>query len=150
MKLFLMVSGGLFCLICLFVLGIFLYGNLTGPSLDKESKLWVDKVVPEILSTWSPEILIQNSSSEFLNVVSKETIKNSLIESSEVLGSLKEYKGSRGESGIHIGGQGKVITAEYVVEIDFEKGSATIFIQSVKENGEWKIRNFALSPQDSP
>ena len=140
-----MVLGGIFLAILLVGIAFYGYTALSGKSLDRESKAWVDKIVPEVVSSWDSQKLIDNGSSEFLQVSSTENIKAGFSQLVDQFGSMKTYVESKGEAGIHLNNFSQTITAEYTAEVQFEKGTAEIYIQGIKENNQWKVRNFQVS-----
>jgi hypothetical protein len=125
--------------------GFFIYGSIVGPELDKESKDWVDKIVPEIISSWDVDGIISNSSSELLRVTPREKLKKLFTTLSNELAHLKEYKGATGESWIDFNNGVKTITAVYIAEAVFTKGSAQIAIRGIKEADGWKLCSFHVT-----
>lgn len=124
--------------------------QMDGKALDKESKEWVDEVVPNILSSWDADQVAKHASSEFLSAASEEDLDHFTSMLRDKYGPLVKYNGSSGESGKHLNVTNLVfvntmISAEYVIEADFAKGSPRIFIQGVKRDGLWKIRVFHVT-----
>lgn len=145
MKKTLMVLGGIFIVILIAVATYFIYFFFfVGPVLDKESKAWVDEIVPKIITTWDADELLKVGSPEFLSTVSREEIKSLFSTLATELGTLKKYSGSMGEAGIEIHNGQKTIKAKYLVEADFTKRSAEIDVQGIKEDGVWKIFGFRI------
>jgi hypothetical protein len=150
MKKFLMISGVVFWV--LFVVGAFFL--IRGLSLDASSKTFVDKVIPNIISTWSEQELLKHSSVALKTVVSdphKQAYFDQIWTGYIKLGALKKYEGSNGQSlqsGHFLTGKNDPktfnVTAEYVADADFQNGSAQIKIQLVYENSEWKINQFSV------
>jgi hypothetical protein len=143
MKRTLMIFGGIFAAIIIALVIYFAYFFIfIGPVLDKESKAWVDEIVPKIVATWDVDKLVKNGSSEFLNTVSREEIEKLFFTLSTELGTLEKYNGSKGEAGIEIHNGQKTTRAKYLAEADFVKRSAEINVQGIKEKGVWKISGF--------
>lgn len=122
----------------------FLILNYYGNKFDKESKAYVDQTAPIIIVNWNSEELITYSHPELLKVASPQKLKNFFNIFSERLGNLKEYSGSKGEATIHIDQIGIAVTAEYVIEAEFEKAPAKIRIQLIKQNNKWQILGFQV------
>ncbi len=122
--------------------------TIDGPALDRESKAWVDEILPQILTTWDSQAITKHASSEWLASVPADENERYAVWARENIGTLTKYGTSTGESGIHINNFSSKITAEYVVEADFTKGHARVFIQGVMENDEWKI--FMLHVDTNP
>lgn len=139
MKNILMVLGIIFVVIIVIVGGFFAYYFLSAGPLDKESKTWVDTVMPKILETWDPNEIIKNASPEWLQTVPEEKTKEFTDAVRQEFGTLAKYASSTGEAGIRVNNFSTTITAEYIVEADFTKGHGRVFIKGIKENGQWKI-----------
>lgn len=149
MRKILMVLGGIFVAILIAVVIYFIYLFVfIGPVLDKESKAWVDEIMPKIITTWDVNELINDGSTEFLNTVPREEIENLFSTLSTALGIFEKYNGSIGEAGIEIHNGQKTIRAKYIVEADFTKQLAEIDIRGIKENGAWKIFGFHVNIKD--
>jgi hypothetical protein len=142
------------------LMGVFLivsYGFLIGPGLDKESaaldteaKIWVDNVVPHIVSSWNTAELMKNGSSEFVDSISGDDAAKMMTHFSDDLGPLKHYNGSTGKVTVSVSNFKKTLTAVYQAKADFEKGSADILIDAIREDGQWKIYNFHVTIKDIP
>src|SRR5262245_15800289 len=99
MKKLLIILGGIFAIILILFLVVFGYASIVGPRLDRESKAWVDDLVPKIVTRWDANILAENSSAELLKVSSKEEFLRTFAILSDELGTMEKYKGSQGEAG---------------------------------------------------
>jgi len=149
MKKALTILGGIFiCLIVVAVVG-FSVLNYFGNKLDKESKSYVDEVIPIIIADWNSKELINRASPEFLESTPLDKLNSFMNACSKRLGKLKEYKGAKGQAGIHygIGIKNKSTTAEYVAEAIFDNASATIQIQLVLRNDIWHILGFRVNSE---
>ncbi|OGT98671.1 MAG: hypothetical protein A2298_05280 [Gammaproteobacteria bacterium RIFOXYB2_FULL_38_6] len=92
--------------------------------------------------------LINRSSPELLKVAPKEKMEELFNAFSKKLGSLKEYKGSKGQSNTSVTTQnGKVITGVYVAEAIFEKAPATIQFRIIKHDNQWQILEFRVNSE---
>lgn len=123
------------------------YATYTGSRLDASSKVYVDANVPPIISSWSTTELLSRASPELRNVISNEELSQ-LFNKLSQLGGLIKYEGATGGSNtIVTPANGKVVTADYEAHATFERGSATIKVRLIRENGEWALLKFFV---DSP
>jgi len=118
-----------------------------GKKLDRESKAFADNSVMAIVSDWSVEELRKRASPEFENEVDYDEIQE-YMDSLGELGKFVSYQGSNGESTITLSPRyGYEITAEYTGTANFEAGSAEIQVLLTKQEGQWQILDFRVSPQ---
>lgn len=124
------------------LLAYFIY---QGSKLDASSKAYVDENVPKIVSGWATQNLVDRASPELLRVVTPiEAAK--LFQKLSILGSLRNYQGSRGQATFYYTSKdGKVISANYVAKADFVKGQAEINIKLIQHNGNWQILSFYVN-----
>jgi len=143
-----MILGAVFGAVMLFFIlnfsWLLVYGFTHGPSLDKESKAWVDAIVPQVVSKWNADAFLQDSSSELKQTQSKAQISQLMTAFSNQFGPMKKYEGSTGQSLINVNNFHATITAEYRADIVFANGSTTVDILGIKENGQWKILTFLV------
>ena len=146
MKKFFTILGGIFAvLIFVAVVGFFILNHF-GTGLDEESKSYVDSNLPQIITNWNVDELINRASPELMKVAPKEKIKELFNAFSERLGPLKEYRGSNGQANMSVTTQeGKVITAAYVAEAIFEKAPATIQFRIIKHENNWQVLEFRVN-----
>lgn len=141
MKKILMFLGGVFLVLIVVIVILAIKAN----ALDKESKQYVDTVIPAITSDWNIKEVEDRASPEFKAAVNNEDL-NKLFGMFRKLGKLKEYKGCKGDSNISLTtGQGKVITAAYVVNADFDTGPAEIYISLIKHGDLWQILGLRIN-----
>ena len=144
-KLFTILGGIFAALIFVAVVGFFIINHF-GSGLDEESKACIDSNLPQILTNWDIDELINRASPELLEVVPKEKIQELLKVFMARLGPLKEYKGSKGQSHMSVTTQnGKVITGVYIAEADFAKAPATINFRIIKHDNKWQILDFRVT-----
>jgi hypothetical protein len=125
--------------------GGFLYLKNLGEAMDKESKAYVDDAIVKIVSSWSKEELRSRASPEFLKTAQPQDLEKLFAVFSK-LGKMKEYKGSHGNANINFTTkQGKVIIAQYLAEIEFEKDSAKALLLIEKKNDRWVIHRFEIN-----
>lgn len=145
MKKTLIILGVIF--IVLVVIGVIGFSILAvkGSALDKESKAYVDKVTPIILSNLKKETLFQYADEQLKNSVKPEEFEK-IFNWFTKLGKFKEYKESKGQATISITPKsGKVITGYYEAQAEFETGPATIKVTTIKRGNDWKIIGFHIN-----
>lgn len=112
--------------------------------LDKESRAYVDEVVPIIVASWNSKELINRASPEFLRAIPAEKIELLFDTLSKQMGPMKEYKGSAGQAEIIITSEDEIITANYLARAVFERVPAKIKVQTILRNDEWQILGFRV------
>lgn len=140
-----MIFGGIFLVLTVMAAIAFVVLAIKGSALDKESKAYIDEVVPEICSDLRMWTLSKYASPELLNSAlpaEQEKIFNAF----KKLGQFKEYKESRGDAKLFYTTQdGKAITAEYTAQVEFESGPAQVNVSLIKKGDQWKIRGFRIN-----
>ena len=137
-----MILGAIF--LAVVIIGIIGFSILAvkGSALDRESKAYVDKVVPIILSNLKKEIFLQYADDQLKNSVKPEELDRIFNWFSK----LGKYKESKGQAIISITPKtGEVITAYYEAQVEFETGPATIKVTTIKKGNEWKIIGFHIN-----
>jgi hypothetical protein len=61
------------------------------------------------------------------------------------LGPIKECKGSSGDSFINFTPNGEQVTGTYIVNADFEKGSAKLQIRIILHEDKWQLLLFNVN-----
>ena len=116
-----------------------------GTALDKESKAYVDKVVPIICADLRTETLSRYASKELLASATPEEFEK-IFAWFKKLGKFKEFKESSGQANMSYTTQaGKSITGQYVAQVEFETGPAQVVIVTVKTGDAWKIQMFKIN-----
>ena len=144
MKKILMVVGAIF--ICLILVGVIVLSGLYyfASRLNKESKAYVDEVIPIIVSSWNSKELINHASPEFLQVVPAEEIESLFSMFSEQMGPLREYRGSTGRAKVSITAKRKVVVADYLIKAVFERAPAKIEVRTILRDDKWQILGFRV------
>jgi hypothetical protein len=122
-----------------------------GRGLDRESKAYADSAIIAIASQWSEKDLTDRASPQLMATVKDPADLDRVVGMWRMLGPLKKYDGSKGDS--HIGyfwPQGEKITAVYVARAEFDHGSAMIKLSLVKLDGVWKILGINVVPDSFP
>ena len=133
--------------VCLIVTGGIVFSGLYyfAARLDMEARTYIDKIIPIIATSWSPEELINHASPEFLQEMPPEKIELLFDILSKHIGPLEEYKGTNGKIDISISSEGKpIIIGDYTAEAVFKNGPAKIRIQLIRRNDEWQIFGFLV------
>jgi hypothetical protein len=143
MKRFLVVLGAVFAII-LVVAGVGIaFIAVNGNRLDKESKAYADDTIPAITQRWDQDAITKRESPEFARATSSDDLTKLLSMLRDDLGDFRKYKGAKGEANISLTTQnGKIITATYVADVDFDKAPATIQLRLIKHGDQWQILGF--------
>jgi len=144
MKKVLTVLGGIF--LCVLVAGgvIFAVLAFSGSRLDKESKAYVDEVVPKICGDLKMNTLMNFAAPNLVN--SPKADMEKVFTLYNKLGKFIKFNESTGQANISYTTQnGKVVTARYSAKVDFETGPARIDIGLIKEKDAWKIMSFYIN-----
>ncbi len=142
-----LVKISLFCIaIVLFGIIFFRLIAFHGSILDKESKLFIDQLIPSIITEWNARDLVQHASPEFLKVSPEPSLLSFFRMLEQRLGKLKKFSGSEGEATISLSlTKGKKNFAQYRLQAEFEKGPATIDVGLVKNHGKWQVLSFRVN-----
>ncbi len=113
--------------------------------LNKESKLYVDNVLPIILKDLDEKTFLKFASPELKKAVPKEKF-HKIFNIYKKLGKFEKYIGSKGKAkkSFTLKGQ-KWIYANYIAAAKFTNGDAKIKLTVIKENGNWYIYYFKIS-----
>lgn len=139
-----MILGGIFLVIVIVAVIGFAIIATKGSALDKESKAYVDEVVPMILTDLNQETLFKYASPELIDSASQEEF-DKLFNWFNKLGDFKEYKESSGQAGMHYNQKGETISAQYVAQVEFENGPAQVAVGIIKKDDRWQIFNFRIN-----
>jgi hypothetical protein len=143
--LFIILGAIFLALIVLAAIGIGI-SAFKGAALDKESKAYVDAAVPAIVTSWSPQELLNRASPELTLTTRPEDVER-FFQSLRSLGKLRQYKGSQGQAIIyHDLAKGTTISANYRATTEFEAGSAKIYLKLIKHGDHWQIGGFHVEP----
>jgi hypothetical protein len=147
----LLIFGGLCATGFLLLIVLIAFIAYTGAGLDRESKTYADAAIIAVASQWNEKELTDRASPQFMAAVKDPADLDRAVGMWRLLGPLKKYEGSRGDSHIELRGfSGRTITAVYVARAEFEHGSARIKITLIKSDGAWKVFNFTVAPDSFP
>ncbi len=132
------------CIVVIGGAGLFFLAR-DGMALDTESKAYVDKSVAAITDDWDAGALWQRGSPRFRQVTKQQDLRNFFDAAREALGRLVASRGGTGQAMISIVNATKVVTGNYTVHAQFEKGDADIQIGIVKDGSQWRIEGFHIN-----
>ncbi len=132
------------CLVVAAGIGVFFLAR-GGMALDAESKAYVDKSVTAITLDWDADALWQQSSPHFRQMTKQEDLRNFFDAAREALGRLVATRGATGQATISVVNAVKIVTANYTVRAQFEKGDADILVGVVKNGSQWRIEGFHIN-----
>ncbi len=113
--------------------------------MNKSSKEYMDKAIPAISSDWNAKALEERASGEFKNTLDDGELKKILDVFNKKLGKMKVYLWSNGQSRVLINNYRLVIIAEYVSDVEFEKGDATILTSLIRKGDKWEILGYKVN-----
>jgi len=147
MKRFLMVVGTLTVVVVGGVaLGLVLYAP-EGRRLDASSRDYASHVVETAMKDWDASALRAESSEELLASAPEDKVARMLGAFSTRLGPIRTHAAPQGESHLSMVPFKKVVTADYIVPVTFEKAEGRIKLRLVQKQGEWKLLSVYV---DSP
>ena len=145
-------------LLCIMVIAIYFVLSAHTIKYEKESRRYIQEVIPLILSSWDPVAFIRNSPPE-LPLDTSSSIHNYFSIQSEHFSSLKEYRlletqlVGRTDLHIHMGVTKETIILKNAIIFDhaifavFEKAQAIIHVETVKlEQVGWRIASMKIEP----
>jgi hypothetical protein len=150
MKKLLIISGTVLLVVILLVAVIVGVAAVRGSSFDKESKAYVDRNLPLIISKWNEQELWSQASPEFRKNTKKEDLARVFAGMSSKFGKMQSYEGSEGQSYVDDTGLSshneKLVTAVYDAMVSFSGGRlAVIRISLIKHGDVWQIEDFNIN-----
>jgi hypothetical protein len=150
MKKLLAVVGVVALVALVFIVALVSVVAVKGRRLDAESRLYADRTIVAIVSDWNERALLDQVSPEF-TAVCPPTCINALFVQAGKLGALKRYLGSKGQANVnYLIGKGTSVTATYLAHAAFAHGRASIKLDIVKRDGQWRIEGFFVHLDDAP
>jgi hypothetical protein len=120
-----------------------------GRTFDRESRAFVDNLVPALAAKWSKQQFLELAAPE-LRTIAKPDQLDALFNRLSQLGPLVKYEGATGQSSVfYTFGFGSRISAFYVAKAQFQNGSASFRIGLLKREGRWMIQSFYVDPASS-
>ena len=140
------ISAGI---VAVFVVGVavaFIVLSRSGTEIEKDAQAYIDANIPQIVTNWDAQELINRASPALLEVASKEQFTALFTTLSDKLGSLIEYKGSRGQTNMTLTiNDGRVVTGTYEADAVFTKAPAVILCRIVRQGAAWTIEEFRVN-----
>ncbi len=129
----------IYAIAILIIVGIVI-GHSKGKALDKESKAYVDQVVPLICANLNMDTMSKYASKELLSSATPEKFEITFIWF-KGLKEFKEFKESSGQAYMSVG---KPVTGRYTAKVEFETGPAIVHILVIKKSENWKVQSFKI------
>jgi hypothetical protein len=121
-----------------------------GRALDAESRLYADRTIIAIVSDWDERALLDQAGPEFKKACPARCIDALFVQAGD-LGALKHYLGAKGQANMnYLIGEGTSVTATYIARAAFEHGAASIKLDIVKREGQWRIAGFFVHLDNAP
>jgi len=138
------IIGGAIVILLIGAISLFFMLNRMAPQVQKDALDYVDTNVPLIIRNWDSGELIGRASRGLLNVVPREQFVELFNTLSQKLGSLKEYRGSTGQTNLRTSFKGINRTGVFEAEAVFAKAPAIILCRIVWQGNAWKIEEFRV------
>jgi hypothetical protein len=110
-----------------------------GRRLDASSRDYASHLLDTTLKTWDLEGIKSEASEQFLGAVPDEKLARLLSTFAKRLGAIQSHGDPRGESRLSVWNFHKVITADYVVPVTFEKAGGTIALRFILDGDQWRL-----------
>jgi hypothetical protein len=138
MNKFFQIMGIIFC--GLLVVGGIGFGvlSLQGMGLDKESKVYAEKLFPELLKDLRPETFVKFLAEEDKPKVDRTTMERMFSKVRKDHGAFKKVGEIKGEAMVHFTPAGKMVYAKYQAQAEYEKGTVPVQLTLVKKQ-EWRL-----------
>ncbi len=117
------------------------------PDPDRDSKAYLDRVVPVVFKDWDPTLILREADPRLKEYVGNnpELFLSHLQIMKETVGAMKTYRGCV-EGQAEIPNKENLLVKGYVVDADFEKGNNKIVLETALSGGKWHLSFFVLDP----
>ncbi|HZZ26531.1 MAG TPA: hypothetical protein VFE46_00885 [Pirellulales bacterium] len=116
--------------------------------LSGEATAYLETEVPKIVEHWNSQELIDAATPELISAAKSSDGIERLFTMFRQLGALKHLDKPHGEIIVNTStNHGSETTGNYTIPADFEKGSATIHVQLLRNGGGWKINGFHIDSE---
>lgn len=139
MKRFLMIVGGVTLGVVGLLTGAFIWMASEGRRLDASSQDYVAQVLDDTLRHWDRSALRAEASDELIAALPDHKVDQLLTVFAERLGPIQAHGAPQGESRMNVAPFQKLVTAEYVTPVTFEKASGQVALRLIQKNGRWKL-----------
>jgi hypothetical protein len=143
---FLKVFGAISVIVVVSLGLLFSVVIVKGNALDRESKTYAQSIVNSIITSWDEEALIRCASPQFM-AVTPRTQLDEFFGRARQLGRLKECDQLQGQASFSLTSwSGKSENAAYTDNCNFQRGTARIYLNLVKNGEDWIIVGFNVTP----
>lgn len=148
MKSILAVIGAL-ALIVVILFGVFMFiGFRKIAPLTAEANAYADESIEAITATWDGNELFARSSPELRSLLGNGALETMMQQGEFQLGSLSSAQSATCmiTSFFYLADEGEVAVADCASEAEFAKATASLQLNLVKRDEEWKILGFFVTP----
>jgi hypothetical protein len=139
MKKFLIICGAIFLIILVIAGAGIGFVAYNGSKLDMSARDYADQNIPPILSSWSPQDLMNLASPELKKITPPDAI-NALFKKLSQLGELKTYEKAQGNSLMfYTPATGNRVTADLTMHAVFVHGVADLSIKLIQHDNQWQL-----------
>ncbi len=110
------------------------------------SRDFVDTAIPTIVGSWDVDALVDHASPTLLETTPPANLERSFTQFSQTLGQPQQYEQATCTVGPSFKREGKVTMSRCQAAIEFEKTTATIELDLVRQDAEWQIDRFSIQP----
>jgi hypothetical protein len=110
-----------------------------GRRLDASSRDYASHLLDTALKTWDLQGTKSEASEQFLAAVSDEKLGRLFSTFSNRLGAIQSHGDPRGESRLSVWNFHKVVTADYIVPVTFQKAQGTISLRFILNGDQWRL-----------
>ena len=118
-----------------------------GRRLDATSSEYASHLLDTALKTWDLKQIKSEASDQFLAAAPEEKLVRLLSTFSARLGAVRSHGTPRGESRLSVWNLNKVVTADYVVPVTFEKAEGTVLLRFVLNGDQWQLLAFNVNSE---
>ena len=137
--------GTILILIILFGSTNFIVLSVYTNKLKKESRVYAERIIPLIFSSWDAEAMVNNMPSDLYNKAFYQKIQASFGVYEREFGKLENYKIIKLEmKKLTLEDKNVSISFKYYGIATFQKTSAKLMIRTVFRENEWHLQNAAI------
>lgn len=139
MKRFLMTVGaGTVAAVCVLV-AVFVWIASEGRQLDVSSRDYVGRVLDTTLRHWDRSAIRAEASDELISAVPDDRLELLLATFSDRLGPIQSHGAPKGEAHVRVVPFQKVVMAEYLTPVTFEKATGHVALRLIQKAGRWRL-----------
>ncbi len=137
-KILTIIGGATVVLLAAVALALFLHAP-EGRRLDASSSAYASRLLDITLRNWDLQAIKGEASEQFLAVAPDEKLTQLLRTFSDRLGTIRSHGVPRGESRLTFSNFRKVVTADYVVPVTFEKAEGQVALRFILNGDQWRL-----------